>query len=98
MLKAAKKNITGSWEETAMVEKHTLGRIFILMLCGSVGKNYLPEQETGVQSPGQENPLEEEMATNSSIFAWKIPWPSMAGHSPWGHKELEATEHASYTG
>ena len=33
-----------------------------------------------VQSLGQEDPLEEEMATHSSIFAWKIPWteePSM---------------------
>ena len=27
-----------------------------------------------VQSLGQEDPLEEEMATHSSIFAWKIPW------------------------
>ena len=30
-------------------------------------------QETWVQSPGQEDPLEEEMATHSSILAWKIP-------------------------
>ena len=27
-----------------------------------------------VQSLGQEDPLEEEMATDSSILAWKIPW------------------------
>ena len=31
-------------------------------------------QETGIQSLGQEDPLEEEMATLSSILAWKIPW------------------------
>ena len=31
-------------------------------------------QETRVWSPGQENPLEKEMATHSSILAWKIPW------------------------
>ena len=31
-------------------------------------------QETGVQSLGQEDPLEEGMATHSSIFAWEIPW------------------------
>ena len=31
-------------------------------------------QETWVQSLGQEDPLEEEMATHSSILAWKIPW------------------------
>ena len=31
-------------------------------------------QETWIQSLGQEDPLEEEMATHSSILAWKIPW------------------------
>ena len=31
-------------------------------------------QETQVQSLGQEDPLEEEMATCSSILAWKTPW------------------------
>ena len=31
-------------------------------------------QETGVQSLGQEDLLEKEMATYSSILAWKIPW------------------------
>ena len=31
-------------------------------------------QETQVQSLGQEVPLEKEMATDSSILAWKIPW------------------------
>ena len=30
--------------------------------------------ETGVQSLGLEDPLEKEMATYSSILAWKIPW------------------------
>ena len=31
-------------------------------------------QETQVRSLGEEDPLEEETATHSSIFAWKIPW------------------------
>ena len=31
-------------------------------------------QEMQVQSLGGEDPLEEEMATHSSIFAWRIPW------------------------
>ena len=31
-------------------------------------------QETWVQSLGQDGPLEKEMATHSSILAWKIPW------------------------
>ena len=31
-------------------------------------------QETQIRSLGQEDSLEEEMATHSSILAWKIPW------------------------
>ena len=31
-------------------------------------------QETHVQSLGQEDPLEKETATHSSILAWRIPW------------------------
>ena len=31
-------------------------------------------QKVGVQSLDQEDPLEKEMATHSSILAWKIPW------------------------
>ena len=36
-------------------------------------------QETRVQSLGQEDPLEKEMATLSSIFAWRIPWTEEPG-------------------
>ena len=36
-------------------------------------------QETRVQSLGREDPLEKEMATYSSILAWKIPWTEEAG-------------------
>ena len=32
------------------------------------------KQEMQVQSLGWEDPLEEEMATHSSVLAWKIPW------------------------
>ena len=35
--------------------------------------------ETWIQSLGQEDPLEKEMATNSSIVAWRIPWPEELG-------------------
>ena len=42
-------------------------------------KNPLRMQETPVGSLGQEDPLEEEMATHSSIFAWKIPWTEEPG-------------------
>ena len=36
-------------------------------------------QETQVQSLGQEDPLEKEMATHPSILAWKIPWTEEPG-------------------
>ena len=36
-------------------------------------------QETQVQSPGGEDPLEKGMATHSSILAWRIPWTEEPG-------------------
>ena len=36
-------------------------------------------QETRVRSLGQEDPLEEEMPTHSSILAWEIPWTGEPG-------------------
>ena len=42
-----------------------------------VGKQEM--QEMQVQSLGREDPLEEEMATHSSILAWKIPWTEEPG-------------------
>ena len=43
--------------------------------------------------PGQEDPLEMEMATLSSILAWEIPWTEEpGGYSLWGCKELGRTE------
>ena len=43
------------------------------------------------RSPGQEDPLEEGMATHSSIPAWRISWTEEPG-SPEGHKESDTTE------
>ena len=51
-------------------------------------------QETWVQSLGREHPLELEMATHSSILAWKIPWTEEPeGYSPWGCKDPDMTAH-----
>ena len=36
-------------------------------------------QETQVRSTGQEDPLEKEEATHSSILAWEIPWTMEPG-------------------
>jgi len=46
---------------------------------GSIIKNLLANQETQVQSLGREDPLKKEMATHSSIVAWKIPWTEEPG-------------------
>ena len=46
-------------------------------------------QETWVQSLGQEEPLEEGMATRSTVLAWRIPQRSLVGYRPRGHKELD---------
>ena len=51
--------------------------------------------ETQVQSLGQEDRLEKEMAICSSIVVLKIPWmeePGRLGSGTWGHKESDTTE------
>ena len=42
-------------------------------------KNLPAMRETQVQSLGQEDPLEKEMATHSSILAWRTPWTEEPG-------------------
>ena len=42
-------------------------------------KSLAAMQETWVRSLGQEDPLEKEMATHSSILAWRIPWTEKPG-------------------
>ena len=55
-------------------------------------------QETWVQSPGWEYPLEKEMATYQSILAWRIPCTEESGRlHPRGHKEWDTTEQLSRT-
>ena len=49
--------------------------------------------ETCVRSLGQEDPLEKEMATHSSILAWRIPWmEEFGGLQSMGRKESDTTE------
>ena len=50
-------------------------------------------QEMWVQSLGQEVPLEEEIATTPVLLPEKF-YSCLVGYSPWGHKELDTTEHA----
>jgi len=52
---------------------HSSQHIFMEDYHGSAGKNLPAMWETWVQSLGREDPLEEGMATYSSILAWRIP-------------------------
>ena len=48
-------------------------------LVAQMVKNLPTVQETWVQSPGWEDPLEKRMATHSITFAWRIPWTEEPG-------------------
>ena len=57
-------------------------------------KNPPAMQDTWVRPLGWEDPLEEGMATHSSIVAWRIPMDRV-GYSPWGRTESDMTERLS---
>ena len=59
--------------------KRSLVKVLWASLVAQSVKNLPVVQETWVQSLGQEDPLEKEMATQSSIIAWKIPWTEKPG-------------------
>ena len=57
---------------------------------GSVVRNLLAMPEMQVQFLSQEDPLEKEMATYSSILGWEIPrTEELAGCGPWSHRRVE---------
>ena len=67
-------------------------------LVAQMVKNLPAMQETHVQFLSREDLLEKEMATHSSIPAWRISWPrSLVGYSLWSRKELDTTERLSLT-
>ena len=50
------------------------------------------DTETGVRATSQDDPLEKEMATHSSILAWEIPWTEKPGRlQSLGSQELDPT-------
>ena len=56
-------------------------------------KNLPAMQETQVQSPGREEPMEKGKATHSIILAWRIPWAEeLGGLQSMGSQELNMTE------
>ena len=79
----------------SMVE---INKMYGTSLIAQLVKNLPPVQETRVRSLGWENPLEKEMATHSSILAWKISWT----RGPWwaavhGVAESGTTERITLT-
>ena len=54
----------------------------------------LPVNARDARDPGSVHfPLEEEMATNSSIFLWRIPWTEEPGRLQYGNKGLKRVGH-----
>ena len=61
-------------------------------LVAQLVKNLTTMQETQVQYLDREDPLEKEMATHSSILAWRIPWTEEPGGlQSMGSQELDTT-------
>ena len=61
-------------------------------------KNLPALWETWVRSLGGEDPLDKEMATHSSVLAWRIPWTEdLVGYNPWGCKGSDTTERLHFT-
>ena len=72
--------------------KLEIQRVRELLLVAQMVKSLPAMQETQLQSLGREDPLEEEMATHSSILAWRIPWTEKPGRlQSMGRKELDMT-------
>ena len=67
------------------------------MSLAQLAKNPPAMQVTPVQSLGQEDPLEERMATHSSVLAWKIPWTEEPGGlQSMGLQKLDMTEQLNH--
>ena len=55
-------------------------------------------QKTGVQSQSQEDPLEKEMYSHSSMLAWEIPWTEeLSKLQSMGLQDLDMTEQLNHT-
>ena len=73
-------------------------KLFIASLVAQRLKHLPAMRGTWVRSLGQEDPLEKEMATHSSILAWRIPWmDEPGGLQSTGHKESDTTEWLHFT-
>ena len=81
---------------------HSVGSLLNGLLCGFCHKNDFPGGSDGKASvynvgdpgsiSGHEDLLEKEMATHSSILAWKIPWEEHGGLQSMGSQRVDRTE------
>ena len=75
------------------IMKKILPLVILTSLVAQMVKCLPAMWETWVRSLGQEDPLEKEMATHSSILAWKIPWMEEPGRlQSMGCKESDTAE------
>ena len=87
-------SIPGSGSSRRRDQLHT--PVFLGFPDGSDGKESIAMWDICVQSLGREDPLEEGMATHSSILAWSIPWTEEPGRlQSLGSQVLDTTERLS---
>ena len=82
-------------EATPAGERKGCARELLGFPGGSVVKDLPASQEMQVQSRGRDDPMEEEMATHSTVLAWRISWTEEPGHvdrGPEGQKKSDKTE------
>ena len=70
--------LKNTWNKSTVLNTSITQRFKIIEVAQTV-KRLPTMRETWVQSLGQEDPLEKEMATHSSTLAWKIPWTEKPG-------------------
>ena len=74
--------ITGLWIQAALLNpdvSNSVIKVIFTSLVAQLVMNLPAIQETQVPSLGWKDPLEKEMATYSSILAWRIPWTEDSG-------------------
>ena len=89
---------TTSATQEALENKMPTPKSVVFLLVAQMEKNLPAMWKTWVWSLDCKGPLEKEMATHSSIHAWRIPWTEEpGGYSPWGLKESDITEQWTHT-
>ena len=95
---AKQRQFKSQAEEAGFSEAGHCVWLFGASLLAQVVKNLPAMWETGVPSLGQEDPLEEGLATHSSILSGEFHGQrSLEGYGPWGHKESDTTEQLTFT-